>query len=603
MLPRIILQLSIAFLLVQSVMAQMPIRYELSLDDIEHHELNIAVKFPAVPQQVLQVRMPRASPGRYAVHNFAKNVYDVRAFDATGNELRIYRANPHQWEVSGHDGYVEFRYTLYGNHGDGTYTGIDNRKLHMNMPATFVYGVDMQDRPVELHLDLSDHPGWEVATQLQPLPGGGYGAPDYYYFYDSPTMVGEIDFRRWTSTSGSRNYNIEIAMMHEGTDKELDDYTEWVKMVVEEQKAVFGELPDFDFGRYTFLCSYNPWIYGDGMEHRNSTVCSSRGNLADNAGGLIGTISHEFFHAWNVERIRPQSLEPFDFDRANMSEALWFAEGFTSYYDDLILCRAGIRTPEEYAQGLTGLLNYVLNFPGREHRSPVQMSYNAPFVDAATAIDENNFANTFISYYSYGAVLGLTLDLTMRTRYEGVTLDDFMGRVWQEYGKTEVPYRLPDLERLLGEVTDDRAFAKSFFRESIYGSALPDLAKLLDAVGITMQLARPGQAGFHGLELEYSPEGAVVTRDVLENNPLYEAGLTIGSRLLTIDGKRIDSAEAFQNITQELEIGKEYTVTFIQNGIEKSGAFTASQDPALEVMLDESASQPQQERRKAWLKR
>ena len=105
--------------------------------------------------------------------------------------------------------------------------------------------------------------------------------------------------------------------------------TEWVKQIVNEQASIYGEFPEFDFNRYTFLLSYNPWIFGDGMEHRNSTVCSSKRNLADNAHRLIGTISHEFFHAWNVERIRPKTLEPFNFDKANMSDALWFAEGFT----------------------------------------------------------------------------------------------------------------------------------------------------------------------------------------------------------------------------------------------------------------------------------
>ncbi len=595
-----ILSLLLTFSLLRG---QALIEYRLDLSDIEHHELNISVTFPAVPEQVLQLRMPRSSPGRYAVHNFAKNVYDVHAFDSQGKELKVYRANPHQWDVAGHDGSVRFEYTLYGNHGDGTYTGIDNRKLHLNMPATFVYGAGMQDRPVELRIDLSGHPDWDVATQLKPLPDGSYYAPDYYYFYDSPTFAGDIDWRRWQSTSSGKTYDIEIAMIHEGSDEELDEYTEWVKRIVEEQKAVFGELPDFDYGRYTFLCSYNSWVYGDGMEHRNSTICSSRGSLADNARGLIGTISHEFFHCWNVERIRPQSLEPFDFDQANMSEALWFAEGFTSYYDDLVLCRAGIRSPEEYVRGLTGLLNYVLNAPGRRYRSPVEMSYNAPFVDAATAIDETNFANTFISYYSYGAVLGLTLDLTLRTRYEGVTLDDFMRRLWQEYGKTETPYRLPDLQRILGEVTDDPAFAKSFFDESVYDSKLPDLSELLAGMGIKLEPSYPNRPGFYGLRLDYQGEkGAVVQGPVLENNPLHAAGLTSGARILELAGQLLGSADDLDAIMEELEIGKKYEIIYVQNGIEKTDTFSAAADPTLSVQLDETAPKTAMERRKAWLK-
>jgi len=593
---------SLLFLLFSAALlfSQTPIRYQLGLADIGLHELHVSAEFPNLPRQVLQVRMPRASPGRYAVHEFAKNVYDVRAYDEAGQELAVYRTTPHQWDVAGHDGYVRFDYTLYANHGDGTYSGVDNRKLHLNMPATFVYGVDMQDRPVELRIDLSGRPTWKVATQLVATEEDTYRAPDYYYFYDSPVFVGDIDFRHWTSVSNGRYYTIELAMLHEGTDAELDDYAIWVQQVVEEQKAVFGELPDFDFGRYTFLCSYNPWVYGDGMEHRNSTICSSRATLAENARRLIGTVSHEFFHAWNVERIRPQSLEPFDFDEANMSEALWFAEGFTSYYTDLILCRAGILAPEDYIRGLSGRLNYVLNAPGRRHRSPVEMSYNAPFVDAASSIDETNFDNTFVSYYTYGSVLGLVLDLTLRAEYD-TDLDTFMRRVWQEYGKTEVPYRLPDLERLLAEVSGDAAFARRFFRESIYGSELPDMAALLARFGVKTQLRRPGQPQLPR-DLEYTPGGVLVDSPVLEGTPFHEAGIGQGDLLLELAGQELDSPEALAAALEKMEIGREYQVSFQQNGLPRASSFTLRQDPSLETLTGESPSEGAMKRRQAWLK-
>ncbi len=143
------------------------------------------------------------------------------------------------------------------------------------------------------------------------------------------------------------------------------------------------------------------------MEHRNSTIVTSTRSLADGADRNIGTVSHEFFHCWNVERIRPQSLEPFNFEDANMSGELWFAEGFTSYYDDLTLTRAGLIAQEDYIKGLTGTFNYVWNSPGRQFFNPIEMSYQAPFVDAARSVDDINRDNTFISYYSYGSMLGL----------------------------------------------------------------------------------------------------------------------------------------------------------------------------------------------------
>jgi len=463
----------------------------------------------------------------------------------------------------------------------------------------------MGERPIELCLDLSNHESWQVATQLEKVESDCYRAPNYYYFFDSPTMVGDIDFRRFTSSSNGKDYTIEVAMMHEGTDKELDDYVEWVQQVVEAQKAVYGELPDFDYGRYTFLTSYNPWINGDGMEHRNSTVCSSKGNLERNARQLIGTISHEFFHAWNVERLRPKSLEPFNFDDANLCGELWFAEGFTSYYDDLILCRAGIISTDQYARGLTGTLNYVYNSPGRQYRNPIEMSYNAPFVDDATANDETNFANNFISYYSYGAVLGLCLDLNIRKDYEGKSLDDVMKHLWQTHGKTEVPYEIPDLQAAVATVTGDKAFAESFFQQYIYDSQLPDISKLLGHFGLTTK-SRPDDKVALSANLDYNDGEVSIKGNVPHGSALHKAGCVKGDVIKSINGKSVTNEDELKAVTKELKVGKAYPIQFVQNGIETNGTFTAEADPRFQVMSAEEAgariSKELGLRRKAWLK-
>ncbi len=594
------------FILFINLQAQTPIRYQVHLKDIQHHEIRISVAFPAVPLGVLEVRMPTASPGRYALHNFAKNVYDVEAFDSRGRNLEVDKANPNQWNVEGHDGFVRFEYTLYGNHADGTYAGIDNRKIQMNMPAVFVYGAGMERRPIELSFDLEQQPEWKVATQLKPLDDNTFYAPNYYYFYDSPTIVGELNFRDWESSSNGKNYSFEIAALHEGTDEQLDDYEDWVKKIVEEEKAIYGELPDYDFGKYTFLLSYNPWVYGDGMEHRNSTICVSQGNLEEAAHKLIGTISHEFFHCWNVERIRPRALEPFDFDRANMSGELWFSEGFTSYYDDLVLCRAGIRTPEEYVEGLTRSLNFVLNAPGRLHKNPIQMSYNAPFVDAATSIDETNFKNTHTSYYPYGAIVALALDLSLRSEFNNLSLDDFMRRVWEDYGKTEVPFQIPDLQKALAEVTGDAEFAARFFSETIYHSELPDFKTIFEKFGIRLQLENPGKVDFASLELEFKEGEAIVNSPILENNSLYQAGLNEGDKIFEINGLTIKKEKDFIAAVEAISVGQTCSIRYEQNGRSEEAKFQAKEDPSFIVeMWEKSGGQPSPEalnRRKEWLK-
>lgn len=570
------------------------ISYQLGLDHVNHHELSISVIFSSLERDSLEIRMPNASPGRYALHNFAKNVYEETAYDQEGNTLLISRPSPTSWKVPVKNGFVKFEYTLYGNHADGTYMGIDAKKLHMNMPATFVYGVDLEDVAIELIIPVKNIE-WDVATQLVKKNDSTFTAPSYYYFYDSPTMVSKMNWRRWDVDGQT----IEIAMMHEGNDEELDAYAEWVKLIVNGHKEIYGELPTFDYGRYTFLIAYNPWVDGDGMEHRNSTICTSQGNLKENAPRLINTVSHEFFHSWNIERIRPASLEPFDFDHANISEALWFGEGFTSYFDALTLTRVGIKSPEQYVNGLIGGLNYVLNSPAREFRSPVQMSQYALFTDAGVANDQTNFSNNFISYYNYGSVIALGLDLTLRLKYDK-TLDAYMRKVWIQYGKPEVPYTLTDLQGVLAELTEDEEFARKFFQEQIYGTTLPNFDALFMEFGINMSIQSPNSVYFNNPKVD---ENGHLLTTVTRGTALYEAGMEKGDRLIAINGINIKSINDLNKAINSLEIGKTYQVTYKQFGVEKTGTFVAIQDPriTLSYLSDDKCAKKTIKRRNEWL--
>ncbi len=573
--------------------------YHLDLSRVQQHELGVTVEFPAVPGGVFYVKMPQSSPGRYARHDFARNVYDVHATGANAGAVQVDRVDPYTWAVTGHGGQVTFRYTLFANGGDGTYSGVDDRKLHLNMPATFVYGEQLNDRPVMLSLPQDQRPEWAVATQLVDLGQRRFAAPNYYYFYDSPTLVGDMMRAAFPVTSGNRTDTIEVAMLHEGSRAAFDAYVVMIDSVVHAQQKVYGELPAYDYGRYTFLLAYNPWVGGDGMEHRNSTICSAPIGLEGNERRLIGTVSHEFFHGWNVERIRPASLEPFSFDHVNMSGELWFAEGFTSYYDDLELTRAGILSPEDYAEGIAGQLNYVVNSPGRNHRSPVEMSQQAPFVDAATANDPDNYANTFVSYYAYGATLGLALDLELRQR--GHTLDELMRRMWQQYGKPEIPYHVRDIQLALGTVAQDSAWAADWFADHIYGSTLPDFAELLAPYGVELRQAVPDSVGFYNLRLRERDSTLVVSGTVYENNPLYAAGIDQGSAITALDDRPITTLAEWEEVVRELEMGQSYTIAYTQLGREKTGRFLAESSPNFTSSLRQEADAAALRKRRSWL--
>jgi predicted metalloprotease with PDZ domain len=575
------LLMSLLLLSVAEATAQSPIRYAISFANRAHHEAVITVSFTNLDDRPLQLRMSRSSPGRYALHEFAKNVYNFRATGEGGRTVTVSRPNPHQWDVAGHGGAVSVTYTLYGDHADGTYSGIDRTHAHLNMPATFMWARGTEQRPIELAVHVPDGSGWRVATQLaatdDPLR---FEATDLQYFLDSPTEVSDFWLRTWQFEGQS----FRVALHHEGSETDAEQYATATAAIVEAAEHVFGELPTFDYGEYTFLACYLPWVDGDGMEHRNSTVLTSTSSLESNMNGVLGTVAHEFFHAWNVERIRPRTLQPFDFERANMSGELWFAEGFTSYYDDVFLWRASLIDDETFAGRMGGIANNVSNARGRQFFSPVEMSRQAPFVDAATAVDPNNRNNTFLSYYTWGSGIALALDLTLRadgaTDGRSVTLDDVMREMWRTHGVTEIPYEVPDVEAALARVTDNPGFARDFFDRYVRGREAPDFQSLLAAAGIVLAPGFPERAWL-GSGLQVSDGEAIVTGTPTLGSPLFRAGLDRGDRVLDIGGETFEAGDALQEYLESRAVGDVVTVRFESRGQNYEREMTLGIDPTL----------------------
>ena len=576
--------------------APAPVVYDIRFPNRVHREAEVSVRFSGVPDGPLRVRMARSSPGRYALHEFAKNVYAVAAVNSAGRALTVTRRSPHEWAVTGHTGVVIFSYTLYADRADGTYAGIDETRAHLNIPATFAWSPQLATRPIMVTFHRPD-PAWKIATQLQPTNDAEtFRAPNLQYFMDSPTHLGVLDIREWQVASGGRTQTMRLAVDHTGTAAQVSEYTDLTKRVVNEMAAVFGELPAFDFGTYTFVACYRSNCAGDGMEHRNSTSVTSSSSLAENQMGLLGTVSHEFFHAWNVERIRPRSLEPFDFTEANMSGELWLAEGFTSYYGDLVLARSAILTPRQYAQGLTGAVNTLTTSPARAFSGAVGMAQQAPFVDAAVAIDPNNRSNTFISYYTYGEAVGLALDLLLRGRTPAVTLDDFMREMWRRHGKLQTaalaparPYTLADAEAALAAVSKDSVFARSFFASYVVGSALPDYPALLAQAGFLVRPARAGHAWMGDTRISALDGEVIVAGPTSIGSPMYEVGMAAGDRITRVGDRAITTAPELQQAIDATKPGEQVRLTWIGRGGEKSATMTLREDPNVEVVTFEGA--------------
>ncbi len=597
-----VLQVTFLILGIQLGFSQAKNQYLISFENAKHHEAKIRATFSNLDSEVIALRMSRTSPGRYALHEFAKNVYDLTITDSTGKELSVTRPNPHEWNVSGHDGTIIVSYILFADRGDGTYSQIDETHAHLNIPATFMYIPAFKERAISVKFDVRKDLNWKVATQLIANGNNRFSAPNLQYFMDSPVEISNHTIRKVDVLNEDKTYTIRFVLHHNGSEKEVDTYFEKIKKIVEQEKAVFGEYPDFDNGEYTFLACYIPNASRDGMEHRNSTILTSTKSLAD--GGMesnIGTVSHEFFHAWNVERIRPQDLEPFNFENANMSEALWFAEGFTSYYTGLILCRAGIISQEKYIKGLAGTYNYVWNSPARKFFNPIEMSYQAPFVDAAKSVDPVNRGNTFISYYSYGSMLGLALDLSLRNHKEGLHLDDYMKLVWNTYGKTEKPYTVKDLQHLL-ETYTDASFANDFFQKYIYNSQMPNYESLFASVGVS--IVKDPTTPYHGASFKHDKDNneLLIDKYTQKDSPAYKAGLDKGDVLSTINGDTIANDDQLKAVLKKHKPGDKITITYKRLEKKYKTELQLANTPIIETILSQEPTNKILKKRNNWLK-
>jgi predicted metalloprotease with PDZ domain len=431
----------------------------------------------------------------------------------------------------------------------------------MNIPATFMYVASMPSAPITVTL----HPltGWRIATQLKPTRDPNvFTAPNYQWFMDSPIEVGPITMRSWTETHGGKTSTWRIALHHLGTEAQADSFAVLGRAIVDEAIAVWGEPAAYDYGTYTFIVDYLPWSGGDGMEHRNSTVItSSRTTLSDQQKRVsaLGTFSHEFFHSWNMERLRSKEIEPFKFATENMSDGLWFGEGFTQYYGPLIIRRAGFSTDSAFIRDMGGEIIGTMLSPARKHGSPVDMSRLAPFFDGGSWSDPTNRQNTFISYYTWGSVIAMGLDLTLREKCNK-SLDDYMRQLWKNLGSHQSsalaplrPYTVASLRDELAKLTRDPAFAESFFSRYVTGREVPDFSTLLEPAGYRL-VTDPELKPYLGASLD-DDTTRVFVNSTVEGGSMYDAGISSGDLVYAVDGVETPSTDAMLAAVAKHKVG------------------------------------------------
>jgi predicted metalloprotease with PDZ domain len=622
LMKKLLLTTFASVLLVSAAVAQTAtpknIYYKISFPNAVHHEAEIVMTIPEAPAGILSLHMSRSSAGRYATHEFGKNIYNVKATNVDGTPIEIKQTAGDVYEIAEHGDAVKISYTLFANWTDGTYASIDPSHAHLNMPAVFLWfaNTGQDQRPIKFEFNDLDKYGWKVATQLKHEGLNIYSAPNMQYMMDSPTELSNFKETSWdvVNTDGKQE-RINLTIHSNDDQGVIDNFGKMIQKVVLEEKAVYGELPTYDYGEYTFLDDVYPTNSGDGMEHRNSTcIVQPVEKVAGNENVLLGTFSHEYFHSWNVKRIRPKSLEPFNFDHADLSSELWFAEGFTQYYGEMLLVRAGFNTTDDYTQTLSGLINSVLITPAAAKYPATEMSRRSVYTDAGVSIDPTNYANTFTSYYYYGGAIALALDLRLRSDFN-LTLDDYMRAVWLARGKNMKPYVIQDLQNDLAKLTKNPKFAADFFNKYIYGLDKNDYEGLLAKAGLLLRKAQPGKAwlglsassirGRSGQVRVVGNMGLAITSSTVSGTPIYKAGIDAGDILLKADGKDITDAASLSQVITDKKPGDKITVNYKNRTGDHETTITLEENPAFEVVTFEKAGkQPTSEQtafRTSWL--
>ncbi|MBA3441811.1 MAG: M61 family metallopeptidase [Pyrinomonadaceae bacterium] len=424
--------------------AQIPYRitYRLSMPRPESHLFEVEIEVEAGgPVEFMDFQMPRWSPGRYAVYDFAKNVQEFRGGICQTFKVKceavsalVTRLDTQTWRVHMRKSQaVRVSYKIFADNLSGTFSQLDERHANFNGAAVFMYIVDHKQDSVRLKITPPAKEWRIINGRMDALDQQEWQFPNYDILIDTPTEIAPD----WTMDQFKVDGKTYRVVVHSFADEggKRPQLVRDIEKIVRAETEMWGG-PDFD--RYTFLLHFAPnnESGGDGMEHLTSTQIIETNALA--ASGVyedtLGTVAHEFFHVWNVKRLRPAELGPWDFTRPVNTRALWIAEGITNYYGYLMLRRAKVWTDEKLIDAFSETITQVENAPGSRLISAEEASVIASFIDRTPHGQRTNLARTAVSYYLKGELLGLVLDLLIRGKTKGArSLDDVMRRMYEEF--------------------------------------------------------------------------------------------------------------------------------------------------------------------------
>jgi predicted metalloprotease with PDZ domain len=487
-------------------------------------EVEMRVRWQQMPS-ALELKMPVWTPGSYLVREYARHVQDFAAKGGTGGELGWEKINKNTWQIRT-NGQKEIvaTYKVYANELTVRTNELNADHAFWNNAGLLLFPKGQLAAPSTL--TVVPYKDWKIATGLPQTGPNTFRAPNYDILYDSPFEVS--NFREATFTSHGKTHR--IVMSGEGN-YDLNRLAADLPKIVEEGYKIFGELP---YDSYTFITNLRSG--GGGLEHLNSTAL-----MYDRFGfqpdtqyaKFLALSAHEYFHLWNVKRIRPDALGPFDYETENYTKSLWFAEGATAYYEGLLLRRAGLISEKEMLAEKARMIGQLQARPGRFETSLEDASFDAWIKYYR---QDENAVNNQISYYDKGEIVNMMLDLTIRGASGGErSLDDVMRYLYEDFYKKNRNYTPADLqkaaERAAGRSLED------FFAKYVRGTADIDYDAILAGVGLQIKDTASASKAYLGADLR-EENGRLVVRAVPAGTPAYEQGLNATDQIVAVDGYR-----------------------------------------------------------------
>jgi predicted metalloprotease with PDZ domain len=499
------------------------INYEVSMPEPHTHYFQVKMEISDFEKEYIDIKIPVWAPGSYLVREFAKSVEDLSA-TANNKKVQTEKVNKNTWRIHSKNAKsITVNYAVYAFEMSVRTSFLDASHGYFNGTSIFMFIEELKNNPVSL--EIIPFKDWKkVSTSLTKVGDFKYTAPNYDILVDSPVEIGNHITFDFTSAGVIHH----VAMYGEGN-YDIEKLKVDMAKVTQAATDVFGENPNKE---YTFII-HNLTHGSGGLEHLSSTTLQvNRWTYdEDSYKGFLSLVAHEYFHLWNVKRIRPIELGPFDYSNENYTDLLWVMEGFTSYYDELLLYRAGIYTEDEIIGKFKGSINYVENQPGNKVQPVADASFDA-WIKAYRP--NENSANTTISYYSKGSIIANMLDLEIINATKGKkSLDDVMKFLYSEYYKkeqrgftsAEIKKGIEDIAGL--DLTD-------FFKKYVNGVETFDYPTIFGYADYKVETVL-NNTPYFGIRLSNN-----IIKSVTRNSSAYDGGLNVNDEIISIDGYRVN---------------------------------------------------------------